>query len=131
MNTSLINLDTFLNRPGKLSISKHTENEIVKLLELKSHVDSLVDELEGFLSEKMIESGTEFIERERMTITRKVTGRKFSFDPKKAVNDKFKKEIKYFGPNVELIAAYKELHGKLPRGVIDNARKQNIEIKLI
>lgn len=132
MKTKALTINLDLDRlKGKLELTKSTEAEIVKLLKAKAAIDELLDRLGDYIGSTMDDNKVKLIERERIMITREITGKLYVFDPVHPVSADFKKEVRYPIVDSDKVKLYKDEHGELPTGVIDSARKQKTEIKLI
>lgn len=113
-----------LNKDGILSPT--AERELIKLLKAQELINEIVENIKSLIGEQMGDVGS--IEQEGLKITKSLTGRKYSFDPASTVDPKFSKPVTYQQVNSTTVQAFVELNGKPPKGILENARKQNINI---
>lgn len=122
----------------KVSVSKRNpeltpevEEELKKLLWAKKTIDDALNEITEKLGVAMEKANVNLLEREYVKVTRSTVGRRFAFDPKKKVDPKFCQTTQYLQPNTKAIDAYLELKKRLPTGILENTRKQKVEVSLI
>ncbi len=114
-----------------LELTAKTETELKKLLEAQAQINEILDQVKETMGFAMEQANTNLVERGDIRITKSVTGRRFSIDPKNKADEKYLQTTSYEQPNPEMIDAYIAIKGKIPKGILENARKQKVDIKII
>lgn len=114
-----------------LTITKAAEKELKKLIAARAKIDKTIEDFKEIVGTAMTKKNVTLIEFGDIKITTGVTGRKFAFDPKNKVSDDYTQMISYPAVNSKKVAAYLELKGKLPKGIIENARKIKVDIEVV
>lgn len=118
-------------KDGSIELTNKAEKELKKLLESRKIIDVLLDAFKESIEGVMTENNINLIERGDIKITRSSNGRRYSLDPDKPVEPQYIQHVSYQMPNSKAVDKYLEMEGALPEGIIENARKQKIEIELI
>lgn len=118
-------------KKGNIELTAKAEIEIKKLLQARQVIDVLLDAFKDSVGETMNDQNVNLIERGNIKITRSVNGRRFSLDPDKPVDAQFIQHVSYQMPNSKAVDKFLEMEGSLPEGIMENARKQKIDIELI
>lgn len=129
MNKITIFTDKIKVNKGKLTAVG--EKQLVALLEAQAKLEEILEDVKYQLGLEMEKTNTDFIESEDVKVTRNITGRKFAFDPKNKVDAQFTQTVSYPQVNSKAVDAYLTLNGKLPEGILENARKIKVNIELI
>lgn len=116
---------------GNIELTAKAEVELKKLLQARQVIDVLLDAFKTSIGETMTDTNVNLVERGNIKITRSVNGRRFSLDPDKPVEPQFIQHVSYQMPNSKSVDKYLEAEGALPDGILENARKQKVEIELI
>lgn len=118
-------------KEGNIELTTSAEKEVVKLLEARKIIDVILETFKDSVGNMMIDTNTNLLELRDIKITRSVNGRKYNLDPDNPIDPQFVKEVSYQIPDSKAIENYHEMEGTVPKGILENARKQKIDIELI
>ena len=114
-----------------IRLTPKVEKQIEDLLKAKQAIEDTLYVLgQGFMVE-MEKTNTTLIEASsgKFKVARKETGRRFALDPSNSVDVKYTKTVSYPTVNVEQVSAYLITKGKLPKGILENAKNIKISIE--
>lgn len=128
---------SFVDKGGRLALKKDVEAEILKLFEMKEHLDNEIIRLKELILQagKSISPDFRGVIGDKIKITLKKIGDIYSYDRLKMPKE-FLNEIKYYKVDSFKVRDYIKKEGKIPEGITENIRepkviitKQNEEIK--
>lgn len=118
-------------KKGSLELSPRAEEELNNLLLAREAIEQILERAKYMFEEAMQKANVNSIEHGDIKVTRSVTGRRFALDPGKPVAPEFIQIVNYQSVDTKKVDAYLETKGKLPIGVIENARKSSVKIEQI
>lgn len=110
---------------GKLVLTQKAESELIKLLDLKDYIDSVVEEVKGAIGNSALSIYPEFkgVIGEKVKAVYRMYGDKYETE-----NADFLKTVTSYRVDSEKIDEYKGAKGELPPGVTEKNRVKKLII---
>lgn len=123
-------------KADRLLIEKSTEDELVKLLTLKSEIEKAIEEAQELIEKRALEINPIFksVQGDIIRASYRAYGQKYYLaeDRIKEIPTEFyfKEVVTKYKVNTEIVEAWAEKNGGLPLGIVAPERKKSLKITL-
>lgn len=119
---------TAKDKAGGITLTRDAETELVKILEARSFIEQLYEQVQTVLSDEMQKHNLKRISAGSVIISKRLTGAKFQIDDYKEVDPALINKSEYIRPNSEAIEEFINNTGSFPSGISLKARGETVVI---